>query len=370
MVQQIAALVRQGCRVTVIVFRTLGKPESPCLSTEELGLPEEDVYLQIIPVLRLPEKLSSLPGAMHFNIALAGRSIRRGIKRLQGEGALEGAIVHGLRYFGLSLPMWSRQLAAPVVLVFHGVESILEKPANRNRLRKIVPSVEAVSSWIVMVGTPLRSHVRGLGFSEDRMTVVPNGTELLPRQQVSKAQRSLQQNRVVVSVSNLVALKGIDLNLQALARVQKSHPELDWTYLIVGDGEERINLEVLVTELGLADRVNFMGRIPYSKTMQVVANSDIFCLPSWGEAFGIVYLEAMARSRPVIGCLENGGADFISHGEEGLLVTPRNISMLTSALEKLLLSPELCSSMGQKGRERSKQFSWNLNAKRMLDLLN
>jgi len=103
--------------------------------------------------------------------------------------------------------------------------------------------------------------------------------------------------------------------------------------------------------------------------MQAIADADIFALPSWGEAFGIVYLEAMARMRPVIGCLDNGAADIISDGVDGLLIPPHDEVALAQALGCLLSDPEQCRTMGTAGRQTAEQFTWHVNAAKMLELL-
>ena len=121
--------------------------------------------------------------------------------------------------------------------------------------------------------------------------------------------------------------------------------------------------------LGLSRRVTFLGRLSYEETMQEIAQADIFSMPSWAEAFGIVYLEAMARGRPAIGCVNNGAADIITDNEDGLLIGPRDVGALEAAIAHLLESPELCRRLGIAGRRTAERFSSDENARRMLALL-
>ena len=103
----------------------------------------------------------------------------------------------------------------------------------------------------------------------------------------------MTQTRRILSVSNLIRIKGVDDNLRALGSLYKRNPSIAWEYRIVGDGPCKQELEALSRSLGIAERVLFLGRIGYEETMAEIDACDIFSLPSWGEAFGIVYLEAM-----------------------------------------------------------------------------
>ena len=139
-------------------------------------------------------------------------------------------------------------------------------------------------------------------------------------------------------------------------------------YTVVGDGPERSRLEDLARRLGIADRVTFAGRLEHHEVVREVARADIFCLPSWREAFGVVYVEAMACGKPVIGCRSQGAEDIISPGQDGILVEPRDVASLASALGQLLEDPELRQRMGEAARRRSRAFSWDRTAEIYLDL--
>ena len=368
--QQVAAFVRLGYQVTILSGNTIGRPASPRLTPSELGLPEERVVMVSYPLLRLPEHLSGLPGGITLNTATTGISMCRLIRKLvRSHGPFDAAIIHALRYAGFALPTWRHLIQGKVLTVCHGVDPFLEQPGNIKRSIPLLQKMVGQCEKLVLVGQPLRTHVHSLGLSQECLAVIPNGTDLPDRTEVSEGQRALDIARRIVSVSNLVALKGIDLNLRALARISATHPQLKWEYVIVGEGPLRYELETLSAELGLTERVRFLGRISYAGTMQAIAAADIFSLPSWGEAFGIVYLEAMARMRPVIGCLENGAADIISDGVDGLLIPPQDEVALAQALESLLSDPERCSRIGVAGRQTAEGFSWQENAQRMLRLL-
>ncbi|HHV65391.1 MAG TPA: glycosyltransferase family 4 protein [Peptococcaceae bacterium] len=167
----------------------------------------------------------------------------------------------------------------------------------------------------------------------------------------------------ILSVANLKKTKGLDLNIKALATLSSKYPGL--RYYIVGDGEERENLEDLVAKLNFKQKVVFLGKLTHSETMAQMAAADIFSLPSWQEGFGVVYIEAMAQGIPVIGVKGEGIEDVIKHGENGLLVEPCNVEDLTNALDLLLSNPAYASRLAQAGRETViNGFTWTHNARK------
>lgn len=370
-VQQIAALTRAHCRVTVVIGKTLFRRNSPPCSVSELGLDANRVTLIQVPVLRLPEKLSSLPGALWLNTALAGAMLARRIKREKARGgiAFSACVTHGERYMGLAMPAWRGEIEGESAMVVHGVDPFFTQASNRLRAKPLLEAAGRSCDAVVLVGRPLHTHAGSIGLPQDKLRVVANGTDLPAPADVSDFQRSIDASRRIVSVSNLSPIKGIDLNLRALADIAKRRPDLAWEYRIVGDGVERQSLESLTKQMGISDKVHFLGRLTYDKTMREIAKADIFSLPSWGEAFGIVYLEAMARMRPVIGCLENGAADIVTHAQDGLLVPPRDVDELSHALERLIENPDLCRRMGLQARATAESYSWDHNGRRMLEIL-
>ncbi|HRF43376.1 MAG TPA: glycosyltransferase [Candidatus Competibacteraceae bacterium] len=365
--QQCAAFERAGCDVRIVsIGNTFHKPAT--LITENIsGFVFESAKLCQIRVNNLPEHLFRLPGALKVNSYLTGQAIYRHIDKLFLTWKPDAVLVHGLRYIATSIAHWRNLIKGRSVIVLHGVDPQFAPhrvtTAHRKHLMKVLPFIDTV----VAVGNPLRSYSKDIGLGDP--LVIPNGTDLPPLKEIHFSQRPFDETRVVLSVSNLVKLKGIDLNLRALARFGAAHPDTRWEYRVIGDGPERANLEQLARALGIQDRVRFLGRLNHSETMQQVGDCDIFSLPSWGEAFGIVYLEAMARGRPVIGCWQNGAQDIISHQVDGLLVMPQEERSLFEALNRMLIDPLECSKWGRSARVTAERFSWDANSQRMLQAL-
>ena len=161
----------------------------------------------------------------------------------------------------------------------------------------------------------------------------------------------------IVSVGSFVRWKGVHENLRALRMLLDRGIE-EWRYLVVGDGPYKNELQDLARELHLSDRVSFLGHQPHAAALKAIWDADVFCLPSFMEAFGNVFAEAAACGVPAIGCLGNGPEAIIRHGETGLLVPPRNVEALAEALASLLCDRERAIKMGQAAREHIQAFTW------------
>lgn len=367
-VQQIAAFCRAGWEVTVLVGRAVGRTGQDYLSPAELGL-QGAVKLVIFPYLRFPQALSATPLSFRFNLWSYGNAVARRLRALwQRRPAAQLCLAHGLVYPGLTLPYWADAVPAPTLVCLHGVDPFLTLPSVRRFVGPLMKAVEARAQALVLVGSPLRRHADELGFAAGKCVVVANGAVLPAEEPVPPPHTPAPWGVHVVSVSNLVALKGIDDNLHALHRLKATLSRTDWRYSIVGDGPERARLEALTTALGLDAQVRFLGRLPYAETMAVMASADIFSVPSWGEAFGIVYLEAMARGCPTIGCLDNGAADIITSGVDGFLVPPKDPQALAATFERLIADPELRRRTGEAARRTARGFTWDANVARLVAL--
>lgn len=368
-VQQIAAFCRAGWEVTVLVGRAVGRTGQDYLTPAELGLPGAEVELVVFPYLRFPQVLSATWLSFGFNLWSYGTAVSRRLKALRHRRpTAQLCLAHGLVYPGLALPYWADAAPAPMLVCLHGVDPFLTLPAVRRFIAPLIKAAEARAQALVLVGSPLRRHADELGFAAGKCVVVANGAELPVEEPASPPRAPAQRSVHVASVSNLIALKGIDDNLHALHRLKATLSRTDWRYSIVGDGPERARLEALVTALGLDDQVRFLGRLSYAETMAVMASADIFSVPSWGEAFGIVYLEAMARGCPTIGCLDNGAADIITSGVDGFLVPPKNPQALAAIFETLIADPELRRRIGEAARRTARGFTWDVNVARLVAL--
>jgi glycosyltransferase involved in cell wall biosynthesis len=154
---------------------------------------------------------------------------------------------------------------------------------------------------------------------------------------------------VVGSVGRFVPWKGYRVLLEAARIIDALLPGVHW--LLVGDGEERARLEAQVRALGLRSRVHFTGW--REDVPEMLALCDLFVLPSFGEHFGRVLVEAMAMGKAVVATDAGGVPEIVVHGECGLLVPPGDPRALAEALLALLRDPVRADRLGRAGRRRT-----------------
>lgn len=172
---------------------------------------------------------------------------------------------------------------------------------------------------------------------------------------------------IILSISQLIPSKGIDLTLYALKSLKSKYPGLQ--YLIIGDGPSRNDLQKLIVELGLENNVKLLGYIEHKHAMEYMSICDIFVLPSWQETFGLVYTEAMAHAKPVIGVLGQGIDGVVTSGYDGILVKPKDVSSLVEALDYLLSNESERNEIGIRARQLVlNQYTWDKNALQIISI--
>jgi teichuronic acid biosynthesis glycosyltransferase TuaC len=178
---------------------------------------------------------------------------------------------------------------------------------------------------------------------------------------------SLAGHVIILSASELTQSKGIDLNIYAIKDLLDQGRNI--RYIVIGDGPYRKSLEDIVNKFGIKEYVVFTGKLEHHDVMGYMAACDIFSMPSWQETFGLVYLEAMAHGKPVIGCLGQGMDTIITENHVGLLAKPKDVKTLISALAHILDNPTEALEMGRRGRDLVKNnFTHSANALQTMQL--
>ena len=161
----------------------------------------------------------------------------------------------------------------------------------------------------------------------------------------------------IVTVAHLVARKRHEVVLRALALMDPARrPE----YLVIGDGPCRPGLERLAGELGVADRVRFLGQLPNPEAVARAATCDLFVMPGVEEPFGVAFVEAMAAGLPAIGGRGEGGPEDIAAAGPGMvLVEPGDAGGLAAVIDRLTTDRDELRRLGFAARETvAANFTW------------
>ncbi len=303
-------------------------------------------------------------------LASSGKRMYWGIKnlveRLQKEFQFDLIPAHVALPDGYAGALLARKLGVPLVVTIHGQD--LQYTVYRcARCRHALGFTFGYASRVIVVSTKLKRLAEEHFGCSDKIVVIPNGVDPAKVLQPNpKRPRNYPAGtQILLSVSNLIQTKGIDLNLRAIQRLCKKYPALQ--YKIVGAGPLEMELKKLAVTLGVSNNVEFIGPLPHFHVMERMAECDIFVLPSWKEGFGVVYLEAMASGKPVIGCKGQGIEDVIEHGKTGLLVEPRDVDSLVEALDFLLSHPDEAKAMGERARNLVlENYTWEKNAEKTI----
>jgi teichuronic acid biosynthesis glycosyltransferase TuaC len=243
----------------------------------------------------------------------------------------------------------ARDLGIPFVVTVHGLDafSTRQVPGWFGRgCSAISQHVYCAAARVICISEQVAGQVRERLGGSVRISVVYNGVD---SSLFTPASRFAVTDEVILSVGNLIPIKGHDLLLRSVAAIAPRHPKVHCR--IIGDGSERSRLQQLARELRIEDRIHFLGRRPRLEAAAAMRDCTLFALPSWYEGLGCVYLEAMSAERPTIACRGQGIEEVIRHGENGWLIQPKNLDDLTNALQMLLSDRPLGDKLGGNGRQ-------------------
>ena len=244
------------------------------------------------------------------------------------------------------------------------------KPLARRWMRRILAAADGITA----IAGYARDLLAELDVDPARVIIQPPAADTeryRPDLDGSRlrAELGLGDRPTLITVARLLRRKGVDVTLEALARLRVEFPDL--AYVVVGDGPELPRLREIARSLQVEDAVRFVGRVPHEATPEHYAAADIFIHPNRQtgegdvEGFGIVFLEAGACGLPVVGGNSGGTPDAIRHGVTGYLVDGTSPAAVARAIEPLLRDVDLRRRMGQAGREWSRQFTWERAAERI-----
>jgi phosphatidylinositol alpha-mannosyltransferase len=218
---------------------------------------------------------------------------------------------------------------------------------------------------MIAVSEPAREFAsRGV---PGRYEIIPNGINIEHfSDSVTPMEEFLDGKLNILFVGRLEFRKGLNYLLNAFLRVKQEIPES--RLIVVGPGTRlRKRYERWISKTGLEDVV-FVGYASKEDLPRYYKTADVFCAPATSrESFGIVLLEGMAMGKPIVATNIPGYASVVTDGKEGILVPPMNHPELAKALLTLLKDDALRRQMGASGKAKSRDYSWELVARRIRD---
>ncbi len=222
---------------------------------------------------------------------------------------------------------------------FPGLINIFDR-ARELRFARCLPRVAAGSRW-------MSAALEQNGFRKEQLFILPPVPLGIERDWASASREPL-----ILFVGQIVRGKGVDLLLHALAEVKR-----ECHCVIVGAGPQMTECVALARKMGLGERVTFLGWVSHEKLGDYYARARVVAVPCrWAEPFGMVGVEAMWASRPVVAFATGGITDWLADGETGFAVPERDTQAFAQALDHILGDDTLCARMGQAAHERAEKL--------------
>lgn len=205
------------------------------------------------------------------------------------------------------------------------------------------------------------------GIPSEKVHVVPNGVDIVQvrRRAAETPPVSLPPGRWVGSVARLEAVKGIDYLLEAIGLLASEY--VDIHLAIIGNGSHEQQLKAEVEAMGISDRVRFLGYL--ENQLSLMAQFDIYVLPSLSEGLSVTLLEAAALGLPIVATDVGGNSELVKDGLTGLLVPSRDPKALAGAIKRLLDDSGLAADLAKAGAALvAADFAMENTSRRVLDL--
>ena len=323
------------------------------------ALPGAEVWKDV-PTLRPRFPLVPLVG-WRLNARLVERAAHEALHRLGSEGFVPD-IIDAEFFFpdGVAAARLGRKLGIPVSIKARG--SDIHYWGSKPALREKIVAAAAGAGGLLSVSEALKRDMVALGMSADRIRVHYTGVDL---ERFRPIDRNMAKARfgidgpLVVSIGNLVRLKGHEIVAAAVARLPGA------TLLIAGRGEDEAWLRQQIDALGAGDRIRLLGAVPHADVPTLLAAADVMALASEREGLANAWVEALACGTPVVAPDIGSACEVIDRPEAGIIVPARTAEAFVDAIGRILAVPPNPQAV----RRSAERFAWENNTQALYEHL-
>lgn len=344
--------------------------EVDCITTLFDGLEKEEIVNGVcvyrVPVLGRTNKAN----ASMISLLLFPLCAYRKAKQLCKENKYEFINTHFAVPTGPLGVLMSKKFKIPNILSLHGgdIYDPTKKFSPHKWLifRLCIRHVLNHSDYVVAQSHNTKENTQKYYPNKKHIKIIPLPYEEVKFDAICRDDLHLKDNDIyLISVGRMVRRKGYDYLIRALGKIKDTNVKL----IILGEGPEKENLESLINEEMLEDRVILPGFVSEERKFQYLNCADIYVLSSVHEGFGIVLQEAMQVGLPIVSTNYGGQVDVIEEGENGLLVEHCSVDALVSGINKLLSNGDLMSKLEQNNLQAIKKYNAALIAEQYIDCI-
>lgn len=333
------------------------------------GYPVERLELLRSPVLPPPaNKLVSVYRRLAIDLPIAWRVLCKTLALIKEHqvGVLCIGDLNSMAWLG---ELCRKLTGVRLMYYIHGEEITTQFPVGSFGRRRVQYLQRADA--IVAVSHFTRQTLIDLGISKQRIHLVENAVDTTrfcpgPEDKTFRERWGVRNKRLITSIGRLIARKGFDRSIEAWPAVLEHHP--DAHLLIVGNGPQRAELEQLIAHHGVQHAVTLTGPVPDADLLAAYRSGEFFMMANRTladgdtEGFGLVFLEANACERAVIGGRAGGAVNAIKEEETGLLVDCQHSENIAKAVVRLLDDDALRQRLQQNGLQHALANSWTTRA--------
>lgn len=245
-----------------------------------------------------------------------------------------------------------------------------QKKTYNSRVEKLKlrrEKIMANADKVVVVSSFLAGTAETIGVAKGRIKLIYNSVDFIADNSTEAEIAELRgrygrEAKIIVSAGELNPWKGFDGIIRSLPEIERNFENKVY-FFILGEGQEKENLQKLAEELGVSRQVIFLGKIGHSEIMNYFKAADVFILNSHYEGLSHTLLEVMKAGRPIICSNIEANREVIEDNKSGLLVNYNNSEEISRAVIKILTDPVLAESLVREAKEKLKMFSWDETVK-------